>query len=991
MRWASFQSGGGCEPFDAVPKKRGALLVSTKVERLQEFVEYGRSLAGDEKGEAQVFCDRLFRGFGHAGYKEAGAQLEFRVARRGQGTRDTTSFADLVWPGRVLIEMKKRGAKLQQHFQQAFDYWLHIVPDRPRYMVLCNFSEFWIYDLNKQIYDPVDRVDLEDLPKRYTALNFLFPDGPEPLFDNDREAVTREAANGVASVFNSLVTRVERPVAQRFILQIVVAMFAEDMDLLPSGMVQRLIQDSQEGRGTSYDLFGGLFRQMNSPEPARGGLFREVPYFNGGLYAIIEPIELEPGELRLILDAAKMDWSTVNPAIFGTLFQGSMDAEHRHAYGAHYTAEADILRVVQPTIVRPWMERIDAARSVKSLLDLRSQLFQYMVLDPACGSGNFLYVSYRELVRIEIALLLRLRELLTAREFKRQVKALSLIGPKQFYGIDRDGFGIELAKVTLLLAKKLALDEAAEALERQQIDLELGDQAIPLDNLDANFHCGDALFVPWPAANAIVGNPPYQSKNKKSAELGRAYVNRLRQAYPDIPGRADYCVYWFRKAHDHLQPNQRAGLVGTNTIRQNYSRKGGLEYIVATGGTITEAVSSQVWSGDAVVHVSIVNWIKGEAPGKKRLSQQLGDQLDSPWKVTEVDSINAALSFGTDVTGAVRLEVCARAGGCYQGQTHQQEGFLLSREDAVSVLRSMPSASEVLFPFLIGTELIGREDSLPQRYVIDFGDLDQLQARRFGPLFERVERLVLPERQRKAAKEKTQNDEARRDDAEGKTAKDHAHALQYWWRLFRGRREMLRAIARLQRYIVCVRVTKRPIFEFVDPAIHPNDSLMVFPYCDDYSFGILQSGIHWEWFTNQCSTMKGDPRYTSNTVFDTFPWPQSPTAEQVNEVAACARRLRSLRRSLIAQHGLTLRTLYRTLELPGQHPLKDAHAKLDDAVQAAYGKRPSQDTLAFLLALNGALAEMERRAHTPVGPGMPASVPHRSALISSDRVAMRSD
>ena len=149
-----------------------------------------------------------------------------------------------------------------------------------------------------------------------------------------------------------------------------------------------------------------------------------------------------------------------------------------------------------------------------------------------------------------------------------------------------------------------------------------GADALPLDNLDGNIKCEDALFCIWPEVDAIIGNPPFQSKNKMIEEFGRGYVNRIRAAYPDIPGRADYCVYWFRKAHDHLGHEQRAGLVGTNTIRQNYSRIGGLDYIVNHGGTITEAVSSQVWSGDAVVHVSIVNLLKGSQPGKKKLLHQ---------------------------------------------------------------------------------------------------------------------------------------------------------------------------------------------------------------------------------------------------------------------------------------------------------------------------------------------------------------------------------
>lgn len=963
--------------------------MSEKAERLEQLAEYASHLAGDEKGEAQVFCDRLFQAFGHAGYKEAGATLEFRVKQLGKtGERDATSFADLLWPGHVLLEMKKRGAKLQQHFQQVFEYWLHIVPDRPRYVVLCNFSEFWVYDLNRQIYDPVDRIKLEDLPRRYTALNFLFPGHPEPIFGNDREAVTREAADGVARVFNSLVGRVERPVAQRFILQIVVAMFAEDMDLLPSGMVHRLVEASRKGRGNSYDLFGGLFRQMNTRETARGGIFQDVPYFNGGLYSTVEPQELQDHELALIGEAASKDWSKVNPAIFGALFQGSMDAEERHAHGAHYTAEADILRVVLPTIVRPWMDRVEGARTLKSLLELRSQLLEFRVLDPACGSGNFLYVSYREMVRLEIAILTRIRETVSAREFKRAVTSTLLIGPKQFFGIDRDSFGIELAKVTLLLAKKLALDEAVESLERQQIDLELGETALPLDNLDANFNTADALFAEWPVVDAIVGNPPFQSKNKMQSEFGTAYVNRLRARFPAIPGRADYCVYWFRRAHDHLMPGQRAGLVGTNTIRQTYSRVGGLDYIVDHGGTLTEAVSSQVWPGDAVVQVSIVNWVKGEERGKKRLSRQLGDQVDSPWEVRDFDKINPALSFETDVTDAVALKTYARSGGCYQGQTHGHKAFLLTLEEAEIALTDNPGANAVVFPYLIGNELIGRVDRLPQRYVIDFGQRDQMESRRFGPLFSRIESRVLPARKQKAADETGRNSEAVADDEDGKTNRHHAQALQFWWRLFYPRPDMMRAISSLSRYIVCARVTKRPIFEFVDPSIHPNDSLMVFPYEDDYSFGILNSTLHWTWFVNQCSTLTARPRYTSNTVFDTFPWPQAATEAQIRKVAQCSKALRDMRLRLLAEHDISLRGLYRTIESPGSHPMKARQVQLDLAVGEAYGMGIGKDHLGFLLKLNKSLAALEASGGSPVPPGLPPTVIQRGEYVSSDRVTL---
>ena len=619
-------------------------MTSDVVENLRSFVAYAQGLEGDEKGEAQVFCDRLFRAFGNEGYKEAGATLEYRVRRKGRGTK----FADLLWRPRLLLEMKKRGEKLERHYSQAFDYWLQLVPQRPRYVVLCNFDEFWVYDFDMQLEEPVDRIALEDLPDHYAALNFMFPDAREPQFGNNRVAVTRAAADKVARVFNATVARGEdRNVAQRFVLQCVVALFSEDFGLLPHGLFTELVGECRYGAST-YDLLGGLFRQMGSARPARGGRFKGLEYFNGGIFEVTEPIELNSDEVSLLAEAASENWGKVQPQIFGTLFQSSMDKAERHAYGAHFTSEADIQKVVRPTIVRLWEQRLENAGTLTELRALRDELLNFKVLDPACGAGDFLYVAYRELKRIEMDLLAKVHANF-GRRAQVEFGTTTRLSTRQFYGIDKNAFGVELAKITLVLAKELALSETREMIETAELDLPLDfvDAALPLDNLDDNIVCDDALFCEWPEVNAIVGNPPYQSKNKMQQEYGTTYVSSVRDRYPEVPGRADYCVYWFRRAYDELGPGERAGFVGTNTIRQNYSREGSLDYIVGEGGTITEAVSTQVWSGEAAIHVSIVNWVKGEEPGKKRLYRQLGDRRDSDFEVVELDRIGPALPAGS--------------------------------------------------------------------------------------------------------------------------------------------------------------------------------------------------------------------------------------------------------------------------------------------------------------------------------------------------------
>lgn len=369
-------------------------------EGLEGFVRYRKEhLKGDEKGEAAIFLENLFRALGHEGVRQAGATLEQRIKKRDNGG---TAYADLEWKPRVLIEMKKAGRDLTKDYRQAFEYWIDLVPDRPAYVILCNFDEFWVYDLNQQLEEPVDRVALDELPRRWETLAFLLPHEEKPSFGNDLVAVTRETAAMVSAIFNRLVDRgIDRAAAQRFILQAVMAMFSEDIGLLPRHFFTQAVEDVVAGRGSAYDLLFGLFREMDSPGVTAGGRFEGTPYFNGGLYANVTPFDLTTEEVAALGLACQENWAAVRPVIFGTLFEQSLGRPERHAYGAYFTSEADIQKVVLPSIVRPWRQRIDEANTLEELGQVEQDMLNYQVLDPACGSGNFLYVAYRELRRLE--------------------------------------------------------------------------------------------------------------------------------------------------------------------------------------------------------------------------------------------------------------------------------------------------------------------------------------------------------------------------------------------------------------------------------------------------------------------------------------------------------------------------------------------------------------------------------------------------------------
>jgi hypothetical protein len=311
---------------------------------------------------------------------------------------------------------------------------------------------------------------------------------------------------------------------------------------------------------------------------------------------------------------------------------------------------------------------------------------------------------------------------------------------------------------------------------------------------------------------------------------------------------------------------------------------------------------------------------------------------------------------------------------------------LLSPEEARAYVKASPANREVLFPYLNGDDLVSRPDASPSRYAIDFHPRDLLGARKYKALFDRVHELVLPTREEAAQREASRNRVDLAKDAKARVNLHHQNFLKRWWLFSYPREELITKIAGLSRYAVCCQVTKRPIFEFIAPTIRPNAQVIVFPMSDDYSFGILQSGAHWEWFKARCSTLKGDFRYTSNTVFDTFPWPQAPKLSQVQAVASAAVDLRMLRRKLMREHGMNLRQLYASLEDPGKHPLRDAHAALDAAVRAAYGMKAKEDVLAFLMRDNHRLAEREANGEPVVGPGLPPSVHDPASLITADCV-----
>ncbi len=858
---------------------------------LTRFVARWSVRDGYERGEAQTFLTELFDCYG----KRLSDVAEFERFQAG-------GFIDLIWPRVCIVEMKSasEAGRLARHREQALNYWREAADAEkgipaPEYVVLCAFKRFEVWEPGRFPKAPRVKFDLDELPDRYTSLLFLT--GGEPVFNARQEGVTLEAVGKLADLFQQIEQRGEGDPQsrRRFILQAVWCMFAEDLGQIPGQGFTRVIDDLiANPRRSSADDLGRLFEYLDDPSPERPthGLYAGVPYANGSLFAEPGRIDLTPEELALLREVSASNWHEVQPSIFGSLLQGVFGHEKQWRLGAHYTHESEIQKIVVPTIVEPWTERIEALSSHKEAKQAQADLLNFAVLDPACGSGNFLYVAYRELRRIEAKLAARAAELALA-EGRPAQEGLSAFFPLQnMRGIEIEQFGVDLARVTLWMGHKLAVEE-----------LDLDESTLPLADL-SGIRRADALRAEWGEANAIIGNPPYHGSQNLRRILDEDYVEWLKDHFH--AGLKDLCVYWFRRAAEQMRPGDRAGLVGTNSVSQNRARGASLNYMIERGGVITDAVSRQKWPGEAVVNVSIVNWVQQPSEPPQHFV------LDGE----PVEGINTRLR-----ESKLAIEeyepLPANLGRSFQGPI-PAGSFYLEPEEAKEILaRDDANYSEVVRPYLIGDDITEEPEQQPRRFIIDFAFMALEEAMKYPASLEVVRERVKPER----------------DENRDKGFRDH------WWRFGRPRGEMREAIEPLSRYIAGNRIGKRFLFCWADASVCPSDLTIVFAFDDDYSIGVLTSSIHRVWAQSESSTLRIDLRYTPTSCFETFPWPQ-PGDDVRDEIGEIAKRLIERRQAICVENEIGLTDLYNQVDEGAWSEVSDLHQQLDEAVARAYGWKP---------------------------------------------------
>lgn len=833
-------------------------------------------------------------------------------------------FADVWKRGHFAWEYKGKRKNLETAYGQLLQYREAL--DNPPLLVVCDLDRFEVHTNFTNTPTIVYKFTLADLltdPKEPLRVLRALMENPEELWPGKtRDEITAEAAQQFASLAERLRGRGHDPhEVAHFLNKLLFCMFAEDAALLPPGLLRRLASAAKADPAIFTGGVSELFTKMSD----HGGLFGAEPiqWFNGGLFDGGQVLPLAAEEIKLIDQVSRLDWSQVEPAIFGTLFERGLDPSKRSQLGAHYTDRGSIMRLIEPVLMTPLRrdfektkEQVEALLAQGKKVTTRTpadqnpeavfnaflnRLRAVRVLDPACGSGNFLYLALQALKNLE-------REaVIWASDTIGKGMQLPEIGPEAVLGIELNSYAAELARVVIWIGHIQWMLSNGFAYDRDPI-------LRPLHNIE----CRDAVLdlsdpenprePEWPEATVMVGNPPFLGDKLMRGELGDEYVDALRSLYADrVPGSADLVVYWHEKARAMLEAGraQRVGLLATQGIRGGSNRRV-LERIKETGD-IFAAWSDEPWVVEgAAVHVSFVAYDNG-TEGERTLNGVV------------VASINANLTSGIDLTRVKRLP--ENAGRAFQGPV-KVGPFDVPGELAQEMLAS-PNPhgrfnSEVVRPWANGLDITRRPRGM---WIIDFGEMPLEEAALYEAPFEYVKEHVAPVRA-------TNRDRQRRD---------------HWWRLGRSGADLRKALAGLNRYIVTPRVSKHRVFVWVPAETLPDSAVVAVACDDDSTFGILHSQVHELWARSlgtQLREVESGFRYTPKSTFETFPFPDCDD-DAKEQIARAARSLDERRNGWLNPPGLTEAELQkRTLtNLYNRRPewLVQAHERLDRTVCGAYG------------------------------------------------------
>jgi hypothetical protein len=841
------------------------------------------------------------------------------------------------------------------------------------------------------------RIYLEDLRHKDVRdrLKAIWTD-PVSL-DPSRHAakVTREIATRIAKVSQALEKsgHATEEVAM-FLMRMLFTMFAEDVERLPKDSFKDLLKDCAEKPEIFPGMMQDLWKAMD--EGSFTATIREkVKKFNGEFFKKRRALPLAKEEIGELLAAARYDWKDVEPAIFGTFLEQALDPADRRKLGAHYTPRAYVERLVIATVIDPLRTEWDNARStadrqkaegkgdaaIRTVAAFHDRLCETRVLDPACGTGNFLYVSLELMKRLEGEVLEALNDLGGQEGLALESHT---VDPHQFLGLEVNARAAAIAELVLWIGhlqwhfrnKGVAPSEPIlKAFHNiQQMDAVLLWDGYPMPKVvDGKEAYPNPRRPKWPDADYIVGNPPFVGGKDIRERMGSGYAEALWKAHKHMNDSADFVMYWWdRSAEILLRPKtrlKRFGFVTTNSISQVFQRRVMEPYLNAKKPlSLTMAIADHPWTkvtrDSAAVRIAMTVAEAGKRDGLLlEVTDEEGLETDSPVILfaEKAGRINSDLTVGAGVTSAV--ELAATRGITSAGMKLHGAGFLVKRDEMSKLgYSTRRGLAERVRPFRNGRDLMARSRDL---MIIDMFGLTAEQVRSLYPeIYQHLLTTVKPER------------DVNRD----------VDIKQRWWLFGRTRDEIRPAIAKTPRYIATVETAKHRVFQFLDASIVPDNKLFVIALFDAYSLRILSSRFHVAWAMRSGSWLGvgNDSVYVKTRTFDPFPFPAATDAQK-QTIGAIAEELDAHRKRVLEEHShLTLTGLYNALERLKSGArrddlndkerrifddglvliLKELHENLDVAVADAYGwpvDLPEEEVLANLVALNKERAKEEKR------------------------------
>lgn len=874
-----------------------------------------------------------------------------------------------------------------------------------------------------------NRLFLPDLGRHAGHLRSIWTD-PVSL-DPSRQSirVTREVAAHLAELARTLEADGHQgEVIAKFLMRCFFTMFAEDIGLLPNRLFTDAIEKMWLPNPPSFQAgVRALWKAMNEggDTMVAGKLLR----FNGGLFTEQVALPLSRGQLALLLDAAECEWSDVEPAIFGTLLERALDPRERHALGAHFTPKAYVERLVKPTIeeplradfelvqaeVRHLVEADEIEKAKKAVREFHRKLCQIRVLDPACGSGNFLYVTLELFKRLEGEVLALLAGLGETQE--RLDLDTVTVNPSQFLGIEIKPWAKEIAELVLWIGylqwhfrtfasagKQAAVPEPVlqdckniecrdAVLDYDAKELLSDDQGQPVtrwDGVTTKTHPVTGEQVPdetatipvyryvnprkteWPKADFIVGNPPFIGNWRMRTALGDGYTETLRATYPDVPESVDYVMYWWDKAAELVRRGElkRFGLITTNSLTQTFARRVLQRHMDAEPPvSLTFAVPDHPWvdsENGAAVRIAMSVAELGDHPGRLctvTSETEVGEGAVEVSLRIESGKIHADVTTGADVSSCVPLR--SNEGISCPGVKLHGAGFIVTPDEAAGLgLGRTEGIERHIREYRNGKDLTNRPRGVK---VIDLFGLSEAEVRDQWPcLFQWVFERVKPER------------DARKDGS-----KDSAGYAKLWWLFGKPRQELRRTIDGFSRFIATVETSKHRFFVFLDGDILPDNKLINIALDDAFCLGVLSSRIHvvWALATGGRLGVGNDPVYVKSSCFEKFPF-LFCTEDQKKGIRDLGEALDAHRKARQAEHpDLTITGMYNVLKklrsgeaLTAKEKaihekglvsvLKKIHDDLDAAVFDAYGwphDLTDEQILERLVALNAERAEEEKQ------------------------------